>query len=191
MDTCIGLVGKDYVLLAADAMAGRSIMIYKSDEDKILPLNSTTLLGMTGPQGDRANFGEYVRRNVYLKELREKVPLTTSAIANFTRNELHEALRSGPYQVNILLGGVDEAKPSLYYMDYLASMQEVNFGVHGHASNFCLSVLDKYWLPNMSQEEGIECLRKCIKELNTRFMINLSEWKVKIITAEGLKEVAL
>ncbi len=35
MDTCLGIVGKDFVLLAADAMAGRSIMIYKSDEDKV------------------------------------------------------------------------------------------------------------------------------------------------------------
>jgi len=35
MDTCLGVVGKDFVLLAADAMAGRSIMVYKSDEDKV------------------------------------------------------------------------------------------------------------------------------------------------------------
>jgi 20S proteasome alpha/beta subunit len=146
---------------------------------------------MAGPQGDRSHFGEFIRRNVYLKELREQIPQTTSQIAHYSRNELHEALRSGPYQVNILLGGVDNGEPSLYYMDYLASMQQVTFGIHGHASNFGLSILDKYWRPDMDLEQGLDCLRKIVKELNTRFLISLTQWKVKVVTAEGVKEIAL
>ena len=35
-------------------------------------------------------------------------------------NELAKSIRSGPYQVNLLLGGWGELTgPSLYYMDYL------------------------------------------------------------------------
>eukprot|EP00971_Amphidinium_carterae_P136968 2714324-Amphidinium_carterae.1 len=34
-------------------------------------------------------------------------PLTTKAAANFTRNELAHALRSGPYQVDLLVAGID------------------------------------------------------------------------------------
>ena len=41
---------------------------------------------------------------------------------------LAKALRSSPYMVNLLLAGVDEnGEPSLYFMDYLASMVKVKF----------------------------------------------------------------
>lgn len=50
MDTAIGIVGKDFVFVATDAMAGRSIMVYKNDEDKALQVNDTTLIAMSGPQ---------------------------------------------------------------------------------------------------------------------------------------------
>ncbi len=48
------------------------------------------------------------------------VSLTTHGAANFLRTELATALRSsGAFQVNVLLGGVDQHGPALYYCDYL------------------------------------------------------------------------
>ena len=39
-------------------------------------------------------------------------------------HQLATALRRGPYQTNLLLGGFDEKDgAALYYLDYLASMQ--------------------------------------------------------------------
>ena len=55
-------------------------------------------------------------------------------------------MRKGPYQTNILLGGYDKgAGPSLYFMDVYSALSKVNFGVHGHASNFLLSIFDREW----------------------------------------------
>lgn len=53
--------------------------------------------------------------------------LTTHAVANFTRSEIAEALRKAPYQINMLLGGIDTSGPNLYYIDYLGTMQNVCF----------------------------------------------------------------
>jgi hypothetical protein len=35
MESVFGLVGKDFVLLAADCKVVRSILVYKDDEDKV------------------------------------------------------------------------------------------------------------------------------------------------------------
>lgn len=35
MDSIFGIVGKDFVLLAADCKVVRSILVYKDDEDKV------------------------------------------------------------------------------------------------------------------------------------------------------------
>ena len=47
----------------------------------------------------------------------------------------------------MLLGGCynQEEGPALYWMDYMACMQKMNFGAHGMASNFCLSIFDREW----------------------------------------------
>lgn len=197
MDTVIGITGKDFVLLAADAMCGRSIIVFKQDEDKMEQLNDRIVMGMAGAAADRDQFGSLIKRNIILKELRNQRQLSTSEVANFTRSELHQCLRSAPVQVNLLIGGVDENDdktaviPSLYYMDYLASMIQVTYGVHGHASNFCLSLLDANWKKDMSQEEVIELFKQCRTELNTRFLISFAAWKVRILTKDGVKEITV
>ncbi len=49
--------------------------------------------------------------------------------ANFIRRTLATALRKGPYQTNLLLGGWDEKDgAALYYIDYMGSLQKVDFG---------------------------------------------------------------
>ena len=77
MDTLLGLVGKDYVLIGADANAARSIMVFKQDEDKIVQLNSHTIMAQAGSNGDRTHFGEYIQKNVKLYELRNGFSLNT------------------------------------------------------------------------------------------------------------------
>lgn len=62
--------------------------------------------------------------------------MSPSAVANFVRGELARSLRSrSPYTVNLLLGGVDPItqKPSLYWLDYLASLVAVPYAAHGYA----------------------------------------------------------
>jgi len=71
------------------------------------------------------------------------------------------------YQVNLLLAGYDEKTgPSLYYMDYLASMNKLPFAVHGYGSFFSLSIFDRYYTPDVTKEEAYELLNKCVQEVN-------------------------
>lgn len=68
--------------------------------------------------------------------MRNGTDLSPSALANFVRGELATSLRSRkPYNVNLLLGGVDPIthKPSLYWLDYLASLAKVPYAAHGYA----------------------------------------------------------
>jgi 20S proteasome subunit beta 4 len=68
--------------------------------------------------------------------MRNEAELSPSAVASFVRGELARSLRSrNPYNVNLLLGGMDPItkKPSLYWMDYLASLAQVPYAAHGYA----------------------------------------------------------
>ena len=86
MDTAFGIVGKDFVLLAADKTLARSIFVRKMDEDKIINLSDTCAFSMScQDQANRMNFGEYVQKNLALAKLRNGFAYSTKAIASFVR----------------------------------------------------------------------------------------------------------
>merc|ERR1719416_48736 len=170
MDCLLGVQGKDFVILAADSSQARGIVVLKADEDKILKLDDHKMMASAGPAGDRYQFSEFVAKNFHLHEMRTGITLDTKAAASWTRNELAHALRKNPYQVNLLIGGYDEGKgASLYFMDYLGACHKMPCAAHGYCGNFTLSVMDRYYKADMTLDEGIELIRKCIKELQVRF----------------------
>ena len=104
---------------------------------------------------DRTAFGEYIAKNIALYNLRTGLKQSCHATANYMSTELAAAMRKGPYQVNTILAGFDApgagdaegtlGKPALYWLDYMGALQQCNFGVHGYAASFMLSVFDSQW----------------------------------------------
>jgi 20S proteasome subunit beta 4 len=159
---------------------------------QIRKLDSYKVAACAGPQADCAQFVEYVQRNMALNEFRTGLKMSTAAASSFIRNQLAQALRSNPYQVNLLVGGWDkDVGPALYYMDYLAACTKMNFGAHGYAAYFVLSTMDRHWKAGMSVDEALELARMCVRELATRFIMNQPKFTVKIADKDGVREVAL
>jgi len=125
MDTIIACRYNGGVIIAADSAQARSILIYKDDLDKIHEISENVIMGQAGPNSDVVSFGEYVEKNLKLYQLgNDGRSMSTKSAANFVRGELAKALRKGPYQTNIMLGGFDEGKgESLYYVDYMGTLQ--------------------------------------------------------------------
>ncbi len=188
MDTLLGIKGDGFVLIAADASAARSILVFKTDQDKIAQLDSHKLLAAAGPNADCSNLTEYVQKNMALYEFNNDLKLGTHAAANFIRRTLATALRKGPYQTNLLLGGFDEKDgASLYFMDYLGSMQKLNFGAQGYAANFTLSIFDREYKEGLTLAEAEEILEKAKKELAVRFLISQPKWIMKVVDKDGVR----
>ncbi|KAL0052843.1 hypothetical protein WJX82_008466 [Trebouxia sp. C0006] len=145
---------------------------------------------LCGDPGDRVQFSEYIMANVRLYALRNGQQLTTDAVANYTRGELATALRKKPYQVNILFAGFDEkAGPSLYWMDYLATMHKMNIAGNGYGSYFVLAMLDKLWHPNLTEAEALELHIKGIDEVKNRLVVAPPDFIIKVVDKHGVRDV--
>ena len=70
MDSAIAFIGKDFVMMLADASQARSIVKMKGDVDKLFVLDSHKMLALTGECGDRENFANYIQKNMHLYALR-------------------------------------------------------------------------------------------------------------------------
>lgn len=96
-----------------------------------------------------------------------------------------------PYSVNLLLAGYDEGVgPSIYYIDYIATLHKIEKGAFGYASYFCLSMMDRYYHPDMSIEEAIDLLDKIIIEVRTRLVVAPPNFVIKIVDQDGAREYA-
>ena len=125
MDTVFGIAGRDWVLIVTDTAVNRSIFSLKHNEDKIVHLNNYKMVGAAGEVADRYQYTNYIKANLALQEFRTGVELGVEATAQYMRTEMASALRRGPYNVNLLVGGYDltENRAKLYWMDYLGTLQ--------------------------------------------------------------------
>jgi 20S proteasome subunit beta 4 len=92
----------------------------------------------------------------------------------------------------MLIGGWSKVEgPKLYWLDYLGSSASVPFAAHGYGAYYVLSLMDRHYHPELSVEEAKVLMGKCLKELQTRFIINLPNFKFKLVDATGTHEVEI
>jgi len=193
MDTVLGVQFDGGVILATDQTNARSILTYQTNLDKIKELTSHSAMGVSGPNCDMVNFTEFIAKNIALYELsNDGTKLSTHAQANYARNELAVALRKGPFQVNVLLGGYDETttSASLYFLDYFGALQKVNYGCQGHAGSFCLSIMDRKHKEGLSEADAMDIINDCIKEIHVRFLIAQPNFIIKVIDKSGIRVIS-
>jgi 20S proteasome alpha/beta subunit len=118
--------------------------------------------------------------------------LSTRAQANYCRNELAAALRKGPYQVDVLLGGYDTVKQEaqLYFMDHLAALQKVKYNGQGYAAYFCLSIMDRDYIEGLDEAAAMQIMEKCIRALQKRFLLSQPNFIIKVVDKDGIRVVS-
>lgn len=75
-------------------------------------------------------------------------------------------------------------------MDYLASLATVKYAAHGYGSYFSLAILDRYHLDSLDRDEAYELMKKCIREIHQRLIVNLPNFKVQLIDKDGIHDLA-
>ncbi len=111
-------------------------------------------------------------------------------VASYVRSQLAESIRRNPYQANVLIAGYDNDGPKLYWLDYLGSIVRVAKAAHGYGAYFLYGLMDNYYKKGFNYNDGVDVIKKCIKELKTRFLVNMCEFDVFKITKEGIEDVS-
>lgn len=188
----MGIRVQGATLIATSKAATRGISILKDTDDKTRVLNPHNLVAYTGESGDTVQFAEYVQANIQLYTMRENHELSPQATASFVRNQLATSIRSRkPYQVNVLIGGYDTktGAASLNWIDYLGTQVELPYAAHGYAAFYCMSLFDRHYRADMSVEDGLELMRRGLKELETRMPVDFKGVYVKVVDKDGIRPV--
>jgi 20S proteasome subunit beta 4 len=191
MDCVFGISGKDFVILAADKSVAQSIIKMQDDDEKIVPLGDNQLIAAVAEVSVRKDFSKLVKANTEYYYYRYNTRLITSEVANFTRNLVSDSLRSrNPMQVGSIIAGFDDGVPSLYIIEQLGAIEKVTKAVLGYASHFLYGLMDDCYKKDFSLDDGKDCIKKCIKELKTRFLINIVDFDVFVISRNGVENIS-
>ncbi|MEM4672241.1 MAG: hypothetical protein QW366_00480, partial [Sulfolobales archaeon] len=113
--TTIGLVGRDYVVLAADKRASAGTYVAHRNVRKIEIINERSALTISGLVADAQILAHYLRTEDNLYYLRTGKRMSIKAMASLLSLLLNES-KYFPYIVQLLLGGIDE-RPRLFQIN--------------------------------------------------------------------------
>lgn len=193
METVLGVAFNDFVIIAADRSESFGILRMQEDGVKIHNLTSHVAMAITGEAGDTDQFSKFVQCNFELEKFRDDGwEVSLNRAFHWITWELAQDIRSQkPFIVFPLLGGYDfnENRGRLFWLDYLGTGAEVNYGAHGHGECPAISVLDRFHRSDMTKEAAIELVKDALKAIQTRFVVRQNYFQMVLIDKDGIHEL--
>ncbi|RAL37411.1 hypothetical protein DM860_000105 [Cuscuta australis] len=183
----VGIKYKDGVLLAAD-MGGSygSTLRYKSVE-RLKPVGKHSIVGASGEISD---FQEIMR---YLDELIIYDNMWDDG-NSFGPKEVHNYLtrvmynrrnKFDPLWNSLVLGGVKKGQKYLGTVNMIGVHYEDDHVATGFGNHLARPILREEWNENMSFEEGVKLLEKCMRVLLYRDRSAVNKIQIVKLTEEG------
>lgn len=193
--TTVGILGKDFVVLAADKRATAGHFIAMKNSKKVVPINEKIAVTKSGSVADSQLLIKVLRSELKIRDIRNGRDSTVKEAASILTNMIYQGSRSFgtmPVMVSFLLGGYDK-KPSLYeaYIDgsIMDIKDEGGFISTGSGSLFALGVLENEYKEDLNEDEAIKLAVKAIKTAIKRDSASGQGIDVAVINKDGYKEV--
>ena len=193
MDTILGVLFDDFVILAADKVENFGILKLAEDSNKIYPLTTHVAMAITGDPGDLGQFTRYVQCNFELEKFRDDGwEVSLSRAWNWISWQLAQDIRSSsPNQVFPIVGGYcyQEKKCQLYWLDYLGTVAKVTYGANGYGEAMAIGFLDRHHRSNMNRDEAIELVKGALDSITTRSMISQKAFHMVLVNKDGIHDL--
>jgi proteasome beta subunit len=187
--TTIGIIGKDFALLAADQQATMGYMAADDDAQKVYQITDKVSLTISGAVGDSLAVIRFLRAQANLYEVERETKITPKAVTTLLSNVLNNN-RYYPFIFAPIVGGVN-TQPELYELTpYGCVSEKKKYAVTGSGTTFAISTLDSEYKSNMKEEDAIVLAVKAITASKNRDIYSGGKSiTMVIITKEGTKEV--
>ena len=189
--TCIGLLFKDGVILAADRRITAGGMIVANNTTKIYDISNNILATTSGHAADNQLFVRIVQSEAKLLELKNERQIKVKEAAMIFNSMQYSALRSQGSVVSLIVGGYDNSQgASLWNLGPDGTIvANDGFVVDGSGSLFIKAIFDNEYKPNMTKDEALKLIEKGFKSSFNNDNASGGGFIVKFVTKEGIEEV--
>lgn len=159
--TTVGLVVRDGVVLATDTRATSGFFVAHRKVKKLYPLADYAAMTIAGRVADAQNMIDYLKANIGYYHVSWSRPMPIISIARLAAN-LAFRWRIFPYEVQLIIAGVDSTGPHLYNVDLYGAMTEEKLLATGSGSPIAYGVLESEYDENMGVEDAAKLAFKAV-----------------------------
>ena len=187
--TTIGLIAKDFVVLAAEQKSTMGYLVDSKVAQKIYQLDDHIGLTIAGSVGDALAIVRLLKAQLKLYKL-ERGPITIKGAATLLSNIL-QGSKYYPFMNQFILAGYDK-EPVVYSLDPLGGFDvKDKFYSTGSGSPFAYGVLEAEFKENMNVDEAVTLVIKAIRTAIERDIgSGGKEIQVAIVDKNGYRDLS-
>jgi proteasome beta subunit len=189
--TCIGLMFKDGVILAADRRMTAGY-IATDRTSKIYELSKNVVGTTAGHAADNQKVMRAMRGEIKLHELKVERPVKVSEAAMVLNSIQYNIVRSQGSIVSVILGGFDsQDNCSLYNLSPDGTIvPHDGYVADGSGSIYVKSTLDLDYKKNLSEKDALALVERGFQASFKNDNNSGGGFIAKVITKDGIREVA-
>ncbi len=183
--TTVGLKVKDGVILAADKRASQGYYVAHKKVRKLVEIDDHIVMSTAGLVADAQMLASQLRIMARQYRLENGAKVTVKYLASYLGLLLNSS-KYFPYQVQLLLGGYDDA-PRLYSISWFGDYFEENYTITGSGSPVAVGVLEEGYREDLSIEDAVNLAVEAVRAAIKRDVFTGEAVDVAIITREGIR----
>ncbi|RVD92384.1 putative proteasome subunit beta type-4 [Tubulinosema ratisbonensis] len=186
MECLFAFKGKDYVILAVDPTT-KDRIIKTFPTQKHFNINNIHYT-FSGEQSDYSRITNFTSQKLLFNNKVYQIPINITTVSKVIQNKIYKSLRERPnYQVNsIITDGV-----KLLGVDEYGCLFEEKRIALGYGLYFLNGIFDNLWNENINLEEGKVLLKRMLKVLKEKFLLNVDQLDCKVVFKEGVENIMI
>jgi proteasome beta subunit len=183
---------KDGVVLGNDTRNTWGYTVTNKNVSKIFTLTADKRIAIScsGLIGDFQALARIMNAQANLYEFKEGSKISVKSMAKMVANFLYQR-KMAPLYANVEIAGVDEEGPKVYTMDAIGSLMEEEFGVSCSSATFVISILEAEYDPKLTVKQGIELVKKAIRNSIKRDAMAGNAIDILAITQKNIEEMRI
>lgn len=187
--TTVGLTCKDGVILATDTRATAGYEIASKEARKLYKITDDIGVTVAGSVGDTQALVRMLRAETRYYHRREGTEMSVRAVAKLTSN-IFQSARGFPYLAVLILAGVDESGPSMFFLGIDGTLVEEKMVSTGSGSPVAYGLLESEYKEGISVNDALPLAIKALKSAMERDIATGNEIKVSVLTKDGYEELS-
>ncbi len=185
--TTVGVVFNGGVILAAEKRVTYGGFIMSKGGRKVFKVTDRIGVACAGLVGDMQILAREMEAQANLYSMDVGRPISVQSASKLLANVLFNR-RYAPLITQTIVGGLDEAGPSLYVLDVLGSLIPDKYAAVGSGTETAIGVIEEGYKDNISLKEAKELVTRAVKAAINRDAMSGDGLDILIITKDGVTE---
>lgn len=181
--TTVGFACKDGIIIATEKRATMGSLVANKGADKLFQLDDKIGATIAGTVSHAQSLMDVLKAEISLYKLKNDKDMSIDALAVLTSN----LLKSSPFMVQTIIGGVDKDGAKLYSLDPSGSYIPDDCISTGSGSPYAYGVLEDRYSKDLTVEEGKKVAIKAITSAMERDVFSGNGIRLATITEDGMK----